>query len=129
MRITDSHWRLWAFEARTGHGTHGYPRVNILHTPPRRGETDEPSRPEPPDEADYMLARQIGKGVEALSRVDVQGSNVLIAWWGASPSTHTRTDQLRKLGFSYDNGRRLVIKNQAWTEGWVGSFREFHNLQ
>jgi len=127
--ITDTHWRLWALESATGHDAHGYPHVNVLHTPPRRGEVDEPSRPEPPGETDYMVARQIGKAVTALSPRDIQGSNVLVAWWGAVPSNATRTDRLRRLGFTYDNGRRLAEKNRAWVEGWVGSFREFHNLQ
>ena len=126
--IEDLHWSVWALECKSGYSSsHGYPRINILHTPPRRGEVDD-ERKTTITEEDHVVARQIGKGVAALEKFDVKGSNVLIAWYGAYQNNDNRRVRLQKVGVTYHDGRYMVAKHRGWVEGYVRSFREFHRL-
>ena len=127
--VTDLHWRLWALECASGYDSGiGYPRVNVLHTPPRRGDTSE-KVPVPPEPPDLALARQLGKGVAELARHDAGRASALVAWWGVSTTKGTRTDRLRKAGYTtYHSGRDAAVAARNWVEGWVSNFREFHGV-
>lgn len=125
------HWALWAAEQADGGALHlGYRSQTEFYTPPRRGNTGTDEKIpvlQPPSEDDYIIARQIQKGVDALRSIDNQRAAQLVEFFGAYPGAPSRRkDRIYKMRINHREAHRVSAEARQWVEGWVYCHRQHH---
>lgn len=124
-RVAEYHWSLWAkFRSDPDVGI-GYPTRSPFYTPPRRPADDHAEALlDLPTDADFQITQQIQMGIQALAKVDSEGAQNLIEWYGAYVGApKQRGQRITRMGINPRQARYYVRERMAWVEGWVDCYQ------